>query len=403
MTDNLDIFSLSGITNNAKSVKSALDAMLPILHKTIIFDNVVAYTIDKDLLTLDVLCAKSMGRGRSAEADISWGENLANQVLLKKDIVYQKPVIEDPKDRLKNAHLLGIPISVRDDIYGVLTFIRYGGPTYSPSEIKTLEFITNQIGWILQTDNMQKVIDRHIAQNQAIQLQEDFINTITHEIRNPLGFIKGYATTLLRSDADWSRETQKEFLQIIDHETDQLEELIGNLLDSARLQSGQLRMEMQPIRIDTVLKDVIQRSKIHYPGIKISLDLPKEIPIINADPRRLAQVFTNLINNGVKYAPESKIEITVARVKKVFRITFQDYGSGIPEKYLAFIFDRFFRNPEQPVTIHGTGLGLYICRQIVRSHGGEITVTSTVNQGTAFLMELPINIIPKNKIPRSKK
>ena len=148
--------------------------MLLILHKTIIFDNVVAYTIDKDLQTLDVLYAKSMGRGRSAEADISWGENLANQVLLKKDIVYQKPIIEDPKDRLKNAHLLGIPISVRDDIYGILTFIRYGGPTYSPSEIKTLEFISNQIGWILQTDNMQKVIDRHIAQNQAIQLQEGF-------------------------------------------------------------------------------------------------------------------------------------------------------------------------------------------------------------------------------------
>ena len=121
-----------------------------------------------------------------------------------------------------------------------------------------------------------------------------------------MGFIKGYATTLLRSDADWSRETQKEFLQIIDHETDQLEELIGNLLDSARLQSGQLRMEMQPIRIDTVLKDVIQRSKIHYPGIKISLGLPKEIPIINADPRRLAQVFSNLINNGVKYVPNQK-------------------------------------------------------------------------------------------------
>ncbi len=403
MTINLDFFSLSGIANNAKSVKSALDAMLPVLHKTIIFDNVVAYTFDQDLQTLDVLYAKSMGRGRSAEADISWGENLANQVLLKREIVYQKPVIEDPKDRLKNAHLLGIPISVRDDIYGVLTFIRYGGPTFSSCEIKTLEFISNQISWLLQMDHMQKVIDRHIAQNQAIQLQEDFINTITHEIRNPLGFIKGYATTLLRSDADWSRETQKEFLQIIDHETDQLEELIGNLLDSARLQSGQLRMEMQPIRIDTVLKDVIQRSKIHYPGIKISLDLPKEIPIINADPRRLAQVFTNLINNGVKYAPESKIEISVARVKKVFRITFQDYGSGIPEKYLAFIFDRFFRNPEQPVTIHGTGLGLYICRQIVRSHGGEITVTSKVNQGTAFLMELPINIIPKNIIPRSKK
>ncbi len=403
MIENVDLFSLNGIAINSNTIKEALDGMLPILHKTIIFDNMAVYAFDNDLKILDVIYAKSMGRGRSAEADISWGENLANQVLLKKEIVYQKPVVEDPKDRLKNAHLLGLPISIKTEMNGIITFIRYGGPTFTTGDIKTLQFMSSQIGWIMHVQKMQKEIDRYIAQNQATQLQEDFINTITHEIRNPLGFIKGYATTLLRSDADWSRETQKEFLQIIDHETDQLEELIGNLLDSARLQSGQLRMEMQPIRIDAVLKDVIQRSKIHHPNIKISLDVLKEIPIVNADPRRLAQVFTNLINNGAKYAPESKIEVTVSRIKKVFQIAFRDYGPGIPEKYLPFIFDRFFRNPEQPVTIHGTGLGLYICRQIVRSHGGEITVTSRVNQGTTFIVELPINIILKNSRPRSKK
>ena len=227
------------------------------------------------------------------------------------------------------------------------------------------------------------------ARFQTYQLQEDFIHALTHELRSPLGFIKGYATTLLRSDAEWNKATQKEFLEIIDHETDQLEELIENLLDSARLQSGQFLFNFQPIRIEAVLNDVIQRNQVNQPSLEIQTKFANSIPAIQGDPRRLAQVFENLINNSIKYAPNSKIEIEITPKANGVQVVFRDNGHGIPEKYLPFIFDRFFRNPEESVSIHGSGLGLYICRQIIQAHQGSIKVDSKSKKGTKFTIFLP--------------
>ena len=211
-----------------------------------------------------------------------------------------------------------------------------------------------------------------------------------------MGFIKGYATTLLRSDAAWNPETQKEFLEIIDHETDQLEELINNLLDSARLQAGQFEMSFQPIRIESVLNDVIQRNQVNRPELEIHSEFAGNIPTVEGDPRRLAQVFENLINNAIKYAPQAVIDIKVKSMKKGLKITFRDHGPGIPEKDLSNIFERFFRDPEQSVSIHGTGLGLFICRQIIESHHGDIHALSKVGEGTTFCIFLP-SIIQKDR------
>ena len=157
---------------------------------------------------------------------------------------------------------------------------------------------------------MQQEIHELEEQQQQYRLQDDFVSTITHELRNPLGFIKGYTTTLLRSDTQWDQNTQQEFLTIIDQETDRLQELIDNLLDSARLQSGEMRMQFQLVRLDSVLNDVVLRSKLHHPDLNINTNTTGLIQPVRGDPRRLAQVFENIIGNSIKYAPGSEILIT---------------------------------------------------------------------------------------------
>jgi signal transduction histidine kinase len=206
----------------------------------------------------------------------------------------------------------------------------------------------------------------------------------------PLGFIKGYATTLLRDDTSWDNNTREEFLTIIDEEADRLHELIDNLMDSSRLQAGTLRMSFQPVRLDTFLRDISLRAQTHDGSKIIKLDIQSPKLKIPADPTRLAQVFDNLLTNAAKYAPGSLITISLHHNDTLAIIDVCDEGPGIEEEHLKQIFKRFYRAPTNNTTVRGTGLGLYICRQIIRAHGGDIEAESQLGEGTTFHIYLPL-------------
>ena len=222
---------------------------------------------------------------------------------------------------------------------------------------------------------------------RQMRLQDDFVSTISHELRTPLGFIKGYSTSLLRQDTTWDAATQHEFLTIIDEEADRLTRLIEDMLESARLQSKTIHFKFSPIRIDALLRDVATRVNTHHPNLKIEFHL-EPLPPVLGDGLRLSQVFENLFSNAIKYAPGSRIIITAKPLEKKVRVCFADEGEGIPEDYLPFLFERFYRVPGER-TVTGTGLGLYICKQIVMAHHGKIWVESVLDKGTIFFIELP--------------
>ena len=233
-------------------------------------------------------------------------------------------------------------------------------------------------------------LSRLEAERQLERLQDDFVSTVSHELRTPLGFIKGYATTLLRENTNWNEDDRREFLIIIDEETDRLKELIDNLLDSSRLQSGTLRMEFQPLRLDTMLKDLPLRAKSFDERLNIDVSLVTSDLQIQADPTRLAQGFDNLLSNAVKYAPGSNVNITLSSQDNQAHIAVSDNGPGIPEENLPNIFSRFYRVPSQNRSVRGSGLGLFICRRIINAHEGEITAESNFGEGTTFHIYLPL-------------
>jgi signal transduction histidine kinase len=223
-------------------------------------------------------------------------------------------------------------------------------------------------------------------------LQQNFINTISHELRNPLGFIKGYTTTLLREDTQWDKLTQTDFLRIIERETNHLQELIDNLLDSSRLQSGQMSFDWQIVRLDSLIRDEVSRARINNPNLEFHLDFDAVVPPIHGDPNRLAQVIDNLINNSIKYAPGADIYITIRHTGKTILVDYRDAGPGLSEKYLSQIFERFFRDPDQSIKVHGSGLGLSICQEIIEKHLGEISASCPPGWGLSFSIHLPVDL-----------
>ena len=369
--------------------RAALDTLFVSLRDSFVFDNVAIYLEDPRTKGLDVVYARAVGRGKTAEADAVWGESLAAEAITKGEMILKEPNSGSGKTgRLGLAHLLGFPLYIGSKIGGALVFIRFGGPEYSEMHIQTASLQAFWSAALIERRDLQEARTELDSVQRQMRLQDDFVSTISHELRTPLGFIKGYSTSLLREDTVWDTATQREFLNIIDEEADRLTRLIEDMLESARLQSKTLQFKFSPVRIDALVRDVATRINMHHPQLKVTFDF-QPLPPIRGDGTRLSQVFENLFSNAIKYAPDKEIVIAAHSTVDKIRITFNDKGDGIPEDYLPFVFERFYRVPGER-TVTGTGLGLYICKQIVMAHHGNIWVESALGEGATFIIELPV-------------
>ena len=382
------VYTISSAVAQAVDIDAALDQIVALTRPVFIFDNVVIF-LEQGNPGLEPAYARVIGRGRSAEADLAWGDDVAVRVFQEQRTVRQRKKLAGWKtDRLNQRDFLGLPLAAGEGMLGALVFGRFGGPSYTRDQIRLAEFIAANITRLLERQKLVGKIASLEAERRLQRLQEDFIATVSHELRTPLGFIKGYATTLLREDTTWDDVARREFLSIIDEEADRLRALIDNLLDSSRLQAGTLRMQLQPINLDQLLREVTMRASARYDQLSVQLKVGPQI-ILRVDPVRIAQVFDNLLSNAVKYAPGSPVFIVAEIEDDRYHITVQDYGPGIAGEYLPHIFERFYQVPEMSGAAHGTGLGLFICQQIVQAHGGEISAESTPGHGTIFHIYLP--------------
>ena len=396
------VYAISRAVISTMDTDTALDQIIHLTRPIFIFDNIVIYQMQTEN-SLEPSYAKAIGRGRFRGADLAWGEIVAQEVYQTDQIVTR---IEEsdgkPGDRINVRHLLGLPLKLGERISGALVFIRFGGPVFTTEQIHLAEFISLHIAQLLERRRLVEQVAELEAQRILSSLQDDFIAMVSHELLTPLGFIKGYATTLLRDDASWDEQTRHEFLSIIDEESDRLRELIDNLMDSSRLQAGTLRMSFQPLRLDAFLKDLILHAHSIGEDFTVHLDIQAPGIKVEADPTRLAQVFDNLLSNARKYAPASPVTISLDCIQKTdqkpgqktAQISVSDQGPGIDPEHLSRLFNRFYRVQKTASQARGTGLGLYICRKIVQAHQGEIEVESTPGQGTTFRICLPCTTAP---------
>ena len=220
----------------------------------------------------------------------------------------------------------------------------------------------------------------------------EVVSTVSHELRSPLTSVKGYTSLLLNR---WERlqEAQKRMmLEQVHHDADRVTRLVTELLDISRLETGRLVLRRQMINLNEIANDVVSHVRLEYPELEVETSFANGFPEIYADPDKVEQVLTNLVENAAKYADPKGIRIsgevcTAPEEPDLVAISVSDKGEGIPSSDLPRIFTKFFRRAETRPT--GSGLGLWISRGLVEAHGGKLTATSAPGEGSTFRFTLP--------------
>ncbi len=214
------------------------------------------------------------------------------------------------------------------------------------------------------------------------------VSTVSHELRSPLTSVKGY-TSLMLSRWDRLRDEQKRsMLEQVHHDADRVTRLVTELLDISRLETGRLVLRRRLVDLPALVNDIVVKVAVTMPELECSVRFPQGFPQVYADPDKIEQVVTNLVENAVKYAsPKGMVVEGHCGADPEVSVSVSDLGPGIPAEDLPRVFTKFFRRDAGRPT--GTGLGLWISRGLVEAHGGRLEATSEVGKGSTFRFTLP--------------
>lgn len=254
-----------------------------------------------------------------------------------------------------------------------------------PAHLVTVRDITER----KQADELRLEIEKHIRLDK---LKDDFINTVSHELRTPLSITKEAISLILEKATGEINDQQIEILGIAKNNVERLARIINGLLDISKIEAGKVELRKQEVDLQVLIREVAQGfdGKAREKGLEFRLILPEKTILIYADEDKLNQIFSNLIDNAVKFTAQGSIEVSAAEDIKEIECRVRDTGIGITPEGLPKIFDKFtqFGRKDGPGE-KGTGLGLSIVKGLIEVHGGEIRVDSELGRGTALTFTLP--------------
>ena len=241
---------------------------------------------------------------------------------------------------------------------------------------------------------------------EAERAKTEFVSTVSHELRTPMTSIKGYADLLMMGAVGEMTADQRNFLAIIRNNADRLTDLVNDLLNISRIESGRVELALKAIRIEKTIGQVITtlEPRAKDKGLVLRQDVPPDLPNVLADPARVVQILTNLVANACQYTPTGGEVVVSARAHgDEVHISVHDTGIGVSPADQEKIFDRFFRADDPLVQeVSGTGLGLPIVKSLTEMHGGRIWVESEPGEGSTFTFTLPVAKIKRKPRPREK-
>ena len=261
------------------------------------------------------------------------------------------------------------------------TRVEVGGPV----EIATLGGAFNEMATALERDARER--------DRIEQMKDDFVLTVSHELRTPVTVVKGFAEMLTAQPESLSTR-QLEAAEVISESAGQLQHMVRDLLDLARSDAGKLRIEAQPTEVRPLVQRIGRQMgpEFEEKSQKLTVQVEKSVPDVQADPDRIGQVLSNLLTNANKYSQEgADVRLTASRVGGNVEFAVVDDGPGMEREELEHVFERFWRAQSgETQEVGGTGLGLAIAKSLVELHGGSITVSSTPGEGATFRFVLPI-------------
>src|SRR5512142_1518435 len=272
--------------------------------------------------------------------------------------------------------MLGIPLITKNKVVGVLEVLNKKSGRFTDPDESMLTVLGAQAAVAIE--------------NARLFQQSDLIAEFVHELRTPLASLSTATYLLLRPEM--SREQRDQIVNNIHNETLRLNSLASSFLDLARLESGRVQFRKTRFSVADLLyacRDVMM-TKAQETNIQIRVDIPSDMPLMEADRDKIKQVLLNLLSNAIKYnRPNGSVIITGNFNENELSITVQDTGIGIPEESIPHLFEKFYRVREHENKASGTGLGLSISKQIVQGHNGRLEVKSKIGVGTSFTIHIP--------------
>jgi PAS domain S-box-containing protein len=235
-------------------------------------------------------------------------------------------------------------------------------------------------------------IARDITDRLELERRKDeFIGMASHELKTPITSLKGFTQLLSRMVAQQAIQEAVPLLTRMDAQVDRLTKLIDELLDVSKIQAGRVDYEEEPVDFAALLRETVELLQVSSPTHTLLIEGAHHAWVLG-DKDHLRQMLTNLITNAVKYSPQAtKVDLSLRVSHTTVTLRVRDYGVGIPKAYQKHIFGRFYRVPGRQQAFSGLGLGLYITHEIVKRHGGEITLESEEGKGSTFIVSLPLN------------
>ena len=315
----------------------------------------------------------------------------AEPAIIEKIAVRGEPTL-DCLARDGYASYAGIPLRIVGECIGVMGIAMRSQRKFTSREIKLLAAIGKEISIAVRNAQLYEEASSARALRELDAMRTQFLANVSHELRTPLSVIKGSASSLIQPDVDFDEQTWREFVQSIDKDADTLTRLVEDLLTMSRLEAGALGVSKVRHNLAEVVSHVKDRLDSLSSKHRLLIDIPRDLPPVMADIDHVGEVFTNLVENAVKYSPEgSKIAIAANANGSEIIIGVTDEGAGIPPEFHQKIFDRFYRGDNSSEYRKGAGLGLSICRGIVEAHGGKIWVDSSPGKGSTFNFSLPMD------------
>jgi signal transduction histidine kinase len=309
---------------------------------------------------------------------------------------------EDLADRSypEDAHLLDLglrseliaPLLIGARPVGMISLSREEPSAFTEDEVELIALLGRLVATAVQNIRSYEAERNTVEELRRLSaLRADFVSLVSHELRSPMAAVIGAARTLQDRWRTLNPDQREAFLALIADETNRLAALIGDVLDTSRIEAGTFNYRFTDVDLSSIVADAVRNAAVGQDEVHVRADVAGVLPPIRGDAERLRQVLTNLIDNAVKYSPAGdEVAVRARRENGNVVIEVSDNGPGIPLDQQRLIFEKFGRADMAGGSKPGTGLGLFIARSIAEAHGGTLDVRSRLNAGTTFVLALPL-------------
>src|SRR3954453_9390164 len=319
---------------------------------------------------------------------------LEGKVVVRRDLTERDAPADEQLLALGLRSELVTPLLLGARPIGMLSLSRDRPDAFSEDEVELVSLLGRLVATAVQNIRAYEAERRRVEELARLsQLRADFVSLVSHELRSPMAAVIGAARTLQDRWRMLSADQRESFLALIGDETARLAELVGDVLDTSRIEAGTVSYRFEEVDLGRVVDEAIETAVLAQQEGPVVASGHGALPAIRGDRTRLRQVLGNLIENAVKYSPEgAEVRVSAAAANGEIRIAVRDAGPGIPRDHQARIFEKFGRVDIRGASKPGTGLGLFIARSIAEAHGGSLDVLSGDEPGTTFTLTLPVGV-----------